>query len=201
MDNGTLQDKTLTAAAPTGLDPAANDRGLSESANNRYKQRGGGGSDAAAPASAISPSEDGGSTSGVQVPAQTAAGGSLPPSPPAAPVSETRCKTWREVIDEMPPGFKGLYGLVLFCREGGSCSTALRVRAFLCSLYNGKAARTVDLSEVQGFDPTRRRDFADVILNLGCGTGLYDSHIRKAFADLGMEWWFDKGFPKRRARW
>lgn len=108
--------------------------------------------------------------------------------------ADTRAK-----IDAMPPGFRGLYRVVLFCRENQACSTALRLRAYLCSLYNGSAARKVDLSDVQCFDGAIRRNFCEVLSHIGSHTsGLYDHHIREAFEKLGAKHYFDAGFPRRR---
>jgi hypothetical protein len=101
-------------------------------------------------------------------------------------------------IAALPKGFRGLYTLVWFCRGASMCSTALRLRAFLCSLYNGGEARKVDLSDVQGFDSDIREAFAEVILTLGAGYGLYDYHIRDAFRHCGIERYFNEGFPRRR---
>jgi hypothetical protein len=103
-------------------------------------------------------------------------------------------------IEAMPAGFKGLYRCVWFCRSASQCSTALRLRAFLCSIYNGSEARKVDLSEFQGFDDNVREAFVEVILHLGNGSGLYDHHIRRAFEDMGLKSYFNEGFPKRRSR-
>jgi hypothetical protein len=102
-------------------------------------------------------------------------------------------------IESLPRGFRGLYRLVWFCRGNAKCSTALRIRAFLLSLYNGSEARKVDLSEVQAFDGELREAFAEVILCMGSGLcGLYDYHIREVFKACGAETYFYEGFPRRR---
>lgn len=120
---------------------------------------------------------------------------------PAAAAEKPTLRTDPQAyIATLPAGFRGLYSLVWFCRTAQLCSTALRIRAFLCSLYNGAEARKVDLSDVQGFDDERRRDFVEVLLHLGNGSGLYDHHIRDAFRNCGIERYFDAGFPKRRTK-
>lgn len=112
---------------------------------------------------------------------------------------DERCADTRAKIDAMPPGFRGLYKVVWFCRENQMCSTALRLRAFLCSLYNGTAARKVDLSDIQHFDGNLRKHFAEVILHIGShSSGLWDYEIRTAFKNCGIERYFDAGFPRRR---
>lgn len=114
---------------------------------------------------------------------------------------EEKLQSHREQIAEMPRGFRELYSLVLFCRGAQMCSTAIRLRAYLCSLYNGNAARKVDLSDVQCFDSGIRKHFVEVVATIGDGSsGLYDYHIREAFERLGMKRFFDEGFPRRRAR-
>lgn len=126
----------------------------------------------------------------------------ITPSPEAATAapSTSALPTLRERIDTMPPGWRGLYEIMWWARAHGMCSSGLRLRSFLCSLYNGSAARGVDLSDVQCLDRERREWLCDVLLHLADGTSnLWDSDIRNAAKACGVEAWFDAGFPKRRA--
>jgi hypothetical protein len=116
----------------------------------------------------------------------------------AAPAKPSLSTDPHAYIASLPKGMRGLFALTWFSRENSMCSTALRIRAFLCSLYNGSAGRKVDLSEIQGFDGELREAFAEVILCMGAGYGLYDYHIRDAYRCCGIERYFDAGFPRRR---
>lgn len=101
-----------------------------------------------------------------------------------------------ERIEAMPPGHRELYQLVWWCRGAQMCSTAIRIRAMLISMYGSQVK--VDLADVQHFDRHTRALLCAVIMHLGrSDSNLWDYCIRDAVKACGLFTWWANGFPKK----
>jgi hypothetical protein len=97
-----------------------------------------------------------------------------------------------EAIAKMPPSIRALYDVILWCARGRCCSTALRFRTILISLYNGH--RKWDVSEISNFDDHSREMLCNLLKH--AFTGFSDDQIRKACNQLGLHSWFQAGFKR-----